>query len=147
MPLEFSKEQMAAHLADDHDFVEWFVEVFAREQMPWTYDLIGAGSMKRMSLWGRRYAEHFGIHQPQSQAMFIAAMWDFGPDFFMFEPMASVARNEVLDDETKADTLFKLAEEHRYEFLEKSDARFWHPQYLKGNILGVPYEEDEEDAL
>lgn len=141
MPITFDDQQMHANLADDHDFLEWYVETFVREQMPWTYDLMGAASLKEMCLWGRRYAEHFGIHHPPNQGMFIAAMLDYGPDFFMFEPMASVARDDTLDEEIKVDRLFNLADRHRSEFSEKSDQSFWHPQYVENNILGVPYDD------
>lgn len=145
MAIEFDDNQMHANLKDDPDFAEWYVETFLREEMPWTYDLLGAPDLKRMAIVGRRYAEHFGIVSPPHQGMFIAAMLDFGPDFFMYEPMASVARKKGLDEEMRAETLFKLAERHRFEFLDQSNITFWRPEAIKDNILGVPFVNYDED--
>ena len=141
MVIKFNDQQLYANLSDDHDFSEWYVETFIREQMPWTYDLMGSAALKELVPTGRRYAEHFGINHPPNQGMFIAAMLDYGANFFTFEPMATVAQDVTLDEEVKADTLFKLAEKHRFEFEDKVEESFWHPQYVKDNILGVPYDD------
>lgn len=145
MILEFNDRQMQAMLNDDEDFIDYFTTVIMPKHLAPFAILSESVQTREMIRWGRRYAEHFGFDDPVYQVHFVVLMWKIGANFFEFPPYQQIIADEARSQEDKM-KLCNLAPTFEEEDLaiRKSDESYWSPQYIMNNILGVPYDDIEE---
>ncbi|MGN7957909.1 MULTISPECIES: hypothetical protein [Agrobacterium] len=146
MIIEFDPRQMNAMLHDDDDFTNYFTREVIPKHLPSFADMAGSPQATEMTRWGRRYAEHFGFSDPIYQIHFVVLMWRIGPDFFLFEPYKSILADQSQTEEQRIERCnLEPTMSQEGNAIARSDNAFWFPQYMKNNILGVPYDDIEEE--
>ncbi len=143
MTFEFDDSQMNAMLRDDADFAEFFIkEIVPKHLFEFADIATDTPQTREMVIWCRRYAEHFGFDDPIHHIHFAVLMWKMGPNFFEFEPYKEILADNKLSDEEKIERCnLQPSFEQDDDAIRNQDERYWNPQFLKGNILGVPVED------
>lgn len=148
MIIKFDPNQMNAMLREDDDFVDYFTKEIMPKHLPSFAGMAGSPQAGEMTLWGRRYAEHFGFSNPIYQVHFVVLMWRVGPDFFMFEPYRSILADREQTEEQRMERCnLEPTMKQEGDAIARSKNEYWFPQYMKNNILGVTYDDIEEQYL
>lgn len=148
MIIKFDPQQMNAMLREDDDFVDYFTKEVMPKHLPSFANMAASPQAAEMTRWGRRYAEHFGFSDPIYQVHFVVLMWRIGPDFFLFEPYRTILEDRDQSEEQRMERCNlepTMAQEGQAIARSKND--YWFPQYMRNNILGVPYDDVEEQYL
>ena len=144
--MKILSSQRQAPPSADGPFLDWFVGEFMTEELRDFVDDLGPDTCRRLSLNGRRYAEHFGFYRDDLQAQFIFLMWTIGPDFWRFGGFARALEEKGLPPEDRIEALFAVPDDDAEVAIEYSDPDYWHPDLIEGNILGWETLSDDEDA-
>jgi hypothetical protein len=148
MIIKFDPHQMNAMLREDDDFVDYFTNEIMPKHLPNFANMAGSPQTAQMIRWGRRYAEHFGFSDPIYQIQFVVLMWRIGPDFFLFEPYRTILDDRNQSEEQRMERCnLEPTMDQEGEAITRSNNDYWFPQYIKNNMLGVPYENVEEEYL
>jgi hypothetical protein len=138
-PMMFSTDQMMGSMSDD-DFAAWFVDDIMKDEFPDFYTDLGPETCTTFTLTGRKYAEHFGIVRPDLQAQFVYLMWAIGPNFWTFPGFSRILFAQWPRAEDKVDALFNVADAEAEAAILGADDDYWTPEFMQGNILGIPFE-------
>lgn len=148
MIIKFDANQMNAMLHDDDDFVDYFTKDIIPKHLPSFAGMAPSPQAAEMTRWGRRYAEHFGLSDPIYQIQFVVLMWRIGPDFFLFEPYHSILKDRDQSEERRMERCnLEPTMKQEGDAIARSKNEYWFPQYMKNNMLGVPYDDVEEQYL
>ncbi len=148
MIIKFDPNQMNAMLHDDDDFVDYFTKEIIPKHLPSFAGMAPSPQAAEMTRWGRRYAEHFGFSDPIYQIQFVVLMWRIGPDFFLFEPYHSILQDRDQSEEQRMERCnLEPTMKQEGDAIARSKNDYWFPQYMKNNMLGVPYDDVEEQYL
>lgn len=148
MIIKFDPQQMNAMLRENDDFVHYFLNEIIPKHLPNHADIALSPAAIEMTRWGRRYAEHFGFSDPIYQVHFVVLMWRIGPDFFLFEPYKTILADRSQSEEQRMERCnLEPTMKQEGDAIARSNTAYWFPQYMKNNILRVPYDDIEEQYL
>ncbi|MGL5011552.1 MAG: hypothetical protein ACRC6I_16865 [Paracoccaceae bacterium] len=137
-----STDQMMGGGMPDDAFAAWFVDEILRTEFADFYTDLGPETCAAFTITGRRYAAHFGIMRPDLQAQFVYLMWGIGPNFWSFPGFSRILAAKWPREEDKIDALFNVSDAEAEAAILGADDTFWTPEFIRNNILGVPFEEE-----
>lgn len=144
MAMKFDSSQMLAMLREDEDFAEWFVQGLMKQTLPNQYYIVSDVGKREMTINGRNYAKVLGFEDFESQAMFVALMWEIGAGFFTFPGFREVADDPNLNGKQKIDAFYAVPGTVAAEAIEANSDAYWYPYMLPE---GNPWRPDGERWL
>ncbi|EJN05779.1 hypothetical protein [Phyllobacterium sp. YR531] len=130
MIMKFTRQQTMAHVRDDTDFAEWYVEDFMKNNLATFYYEVSDSGKREMTINGRHYAKGFGLLDSQHQAHFITLMWQMGPNFFSFPAFRTILTNSKLGEAEKFDRIYQIPPEEAAVAIENGDDNWWWPEMV-----------------
>jgi hypothetical protein len=143
-PPRLTDDQMMGGGMSDDEFAAWFVADIMKDDLPDYYTDLGPDTCAEFTITARRYARHFGITRPDLQAQFAYLMWTVGPNFWSFGAFNRILTARWPREEDKIEALFNVSTEDAEEAILGADDTHWYPQFVENNILGVPFESDDD---
>lgn len=141
-PPALSADQMMGGGMPDDEFAAWFVADIMKSELPDFYTDLGPYTCAEFTMTGRKYAVHFGILRPDLQAQFVFLMWAIGPNFWSFPGFSRILFAQWPRAEDKIEALFNVSDAEAEAAVLGADDDHWNPEFIKGNILGIPFEDE-----
>jgi hypothetical protein len=142
-PPRLTDDQMMGGGMSDDEFGAWFVAEIMKDDLPDYYTDLGPDTCATFTVNARKYASHFGITRPDLQAQFVYLMWTVGPNFWSFKGFNRILTATWPSEADKIEALFNVPSEDAEEAILGADDRHWYPEMVKNNILGIPFEADD----
>jgi len=139
--MRMTDKQMMAPMSEKA-FSDWYVDDIMRAYLTDFFEDLGPNVCRAFTINGMCYAKHFGFERPDLQGQFVTLMWDVAPNFFMFAEMKPILDAD-LSDVDKIDALYDTIQSLSDTYTDRIDQRYWYPELVEDNILGVPFEREE----